>query len=463
MVKCFIGIGNCSKYYLFILGGVACVIFKSIIFKNNFDPKSVGGIFGFIPDLKEHTYIQYFYKYMSYIIGGFITEYVLKKKYKKNESKEISHYNNNINRLIYNSLSKSSFQKKIDIFIVCCSYCISTELISLLYVFGFDIIEIWTLEILFVLYFMKKYFVINLHNFQKVAIIIILVPTTLLLILSTLLPYTEHDSPEEKSEDINSYEIIEQITGSKLYSIPILGALIVLNIGLAYSRVKSKVLMDLRNVSPYLIVFFIGICGTIVEIIILIITSSVKCSGAIEKFCGIQESDNSTEIYLENVQIYFKHMANSENNIYIEIFIIIPLFLFLNFFQLIFDFLIIYHFNPNYILIRDNIYFFFFRLILVLVNIDSFQIYISLPQFIILELSELLSIIAFLIYFEIIELKFCGLNRNVKRNISMRAESENIFLLTSFYESEEKQEQNFPIMSDNESEINIYDTFIISI
>ena len=47
-----------------------------------------------------------------------------------------------------------------------------------------------------------------------------------------------------------------------------------------------------------------------------------------------------------------------------------------------------------------------------------------MTQFIILELSEILSIIAFLIYLEIIELRFCGLDKSLKKNLVKKSEEE---------------------------------------
>ena len=224
----------------------------------------------------------------------------------------------------------------------------------------------------------------------------------------------------------------------------------------SYSRVKSKVLMDLRYISPYLIMLYIGICGFIVFLIILIISPFLKCGENLIDYCIVKESDESEEIYFENPIIYFNHMKNFEYKIYIEIFVIIPLFLIINFFEFLFQYLIIYHFNPNFILIRDNIYYFTKRLLLVLVNIDSFNNYISLPQFIILELSELISIIAFCIYLEIIELRFCGLNRNLKRNISIRAISENFILMEDKQDSKDDPKNNNYIVNGNDNESEIY-------
>ena len=50
-------------------------------------------------------------------------------------------------------------------------------------------------------------------------------------------------------------------------------------------------------------------------------------------------------------------------------------------------------------------------------NIDKTQI----TQFIFIIISQLFALIGILIYLELIELKFCNLDKNIKKNISLRA------------------------------------------
>lgn len=318
----FIGFGKCSKYLIFILGAVIFKTINNFIFENQINPESEGGIFGFVPVLSNHVYIQYLYRYISYIIGGLIFEYFLLKMTRKDSSEAIVKkpkvkINPKESVLIFNDQRGYSMGKIIEIFIVSLSYCISYEIVGILYLFKFDRIEIWTLEILFVFYFMKKYFVINLYNYTKLALFIILVPTTILLITSTFLPYTNHVLPDEKKEDLDAYEEIKEITGHKLYFIPIFIAFITLTIFLSYSRVKSKVLMDLRYISTYLIILFEGVIGTILIFIMIIIFSTNKCSDTIADFCYVADLENEEKVYIDNAKIYFQSLKRSGNQMYI--------------------------------------------------------------------------------------------------------------------------------------------------
>jgi hypothetical protein len=238
------------------------------------------------------------------------------------------------------------------------------------------------------------------------------------------LPYSYHELPEEKSEDVNAYQEIEAITGSKIYFIPISLLFIILTIFLSYSRVKEKVLMDLRYLSPYLLIFYIGIFGTIIIFIMLIIISIFKCSDSIVDFCMIKDLDDETSLYIDNAIIYFQELGKTGKRMYIEIFLVIPFYLIIKFFEFTCEILVIYYFNPNYVLVRDNLYYGIIRLIFIIVNNKTFEQDISLTQFIILETSEVLSIFAYGIYLEIIELRFCKLDRYLKRNIIKRSEKE---------------------------------------
>jgi hypothetical protein len=271
---------------------------------------------------------------------------------------------------------------------------------------------------------MKKYFRIKIYRFKKLALFIILGPTSMLLLASSFLTFTSHESSQKNSRDENAYEEVEAITGSKFYSIPLSIFFIILEIFLSYSRVKAKVLMDLRYLSPYLIVFYIGIFGSILIFIMLVLISIFKCSDGIADFCMIKDLNDEKILYIDNAIIYFQELRETGNRMYIEIFLIIPFYLIIKFFEFTCEILVIYYFNPNYVLVRDNLYYGIIRLIFIIVNNKTFEQDISLTQFIILETSEVLSIFAYGIYLEIIELRFCKLDRYLKRNIIKRSEKE---------------------------------------
>ena len=435
MPKCFIGFGRCSKYFLFFLGTVTLKTINYFIFDNKINPDSEGGMFGFTPVLSNHLYVQYFFKYLSFIIGGSIFELISSKRSKskkmnivddnndnqeKNE-KEILERNNSGSVLIFNDQIEKVKTKNFKDIIGCSSFSLSLEIANIFFLFGFSTIEIWTFEMIFTIYFLKRYFIIDFYNFKKLAIFIILVPTSILLITSSFLPTT---NTGDETKDKNVYGTIKDLTGNYLYLIPIEIGFLISGAFFSFSRVKAKVLMDLRYLSPYWVIIIIGISGTLLTLIILIISSFFKCPDSFIDACKVEHHENKGIYYLDNALVYFYKLKDLGNQMYIEIFLIIPFLFVINFLQFTCEIWIIYHFNPFFILLRDNIYYLIYRLIFVIINHDDFEKYISLTQFIILELSEILSIIAFLIYLEIIELRFCGLDKSLKKNLVKKSEEE---------------------------------------
>ena len=468
--KRFIGIGKCSKYYLYILITVICKTLKNFIFKNELTPEEDGGIFGFVPELSGHFYVQYLYKYISLTIGGLVIQCISNKKQKSEKSNvdnnniEKNDKNNDIQSLSEESLlrkktlifrdeMKNHKYNKVEIFLVCFAYCLSHELLKLLYLLKFDRLDLYSLEILWVLIFMKKYFVISVYNFKIVAIVIITVIATILLIISSFLKHRDNEN-----RNINAFEYVEYFTGNMIYAIPIFIILAISEILLSYSRVRAKVLMDLKYLSRYKITFYIGICGTILIVICLIIFPFIECQGVIMKqICKVREESNNENninapVYIDNILFYLNHMREPDREIYIEIFVIIPLFLILNLVEFICEISVIYHFNPNYILVRDNLYYVIMRLCFVVINYADFNFEkdLSLTQFFILEFVEIISIFAFCIYLEIIELRFFGLDYYLKRNIIQRSKL-NSFDQDANNSSEEAKLNNSAASEEDES------------
>jgi hypothetical protein len=106
-------------------------------------------------------------------------------------------------------------------------------------------------------------------------------------------------------------------------------------------------------------------------------------------------------------------------NFYLEILLITPLYIIISFFEFTCEILIIHYLDPNFLLIRDNFYYGILRLIFFLIepeNIDNNQII----KFSILETTEFLALLGYSIYLEIIELRFCGLDEDLKEKIKER-------------------------------------------
>ena len=338
MSKFYIGFGGCSKYYLYILGTVIFKCLRDCIFGFNIiNPESKIGLFGFVPELSNHYLIQSLYRYLSFIIGGALFIYILKKN-STNESDIINikeKENLEYKGLIYNSKDDNyeiaNFNQILKVGLI---YCFHAELSRIMYLFDFGGLDIWTIDVIFILVFMHKNFVINFAKHQKYSMAFIIISATILLFISSFLPNSNHDDIEEKKEkDKNTYQIISDITRCNYAFIIIFIIFSLLSCLISYQRVKEKVLMDYYFLSPYKLIFFIGIFGFIITLIILIFTSIFACPTRIEyitDYCTNKHiKKNNEKYYYDNFLIYFEELKNNKNiyKSYLEILLISPIYI----------------------------------------------------------------------------------------------------------------------------------------
>ena len=438
MAESLIGLGTCSKFYLYILGYIFFNSIKDCLFGfTAIDPENKIDLFGFQPELSRHFLFQDFYRYLSYILGGLIFMHILKKKsneegmLKKKSSKSLKLKNSK--GLIQDK--KDDIFKKIPrfkIIKVCFFYCFHVELNRIMYLFDFNGLDFWIFDIIFTLFFMDTYFIIKYHRHQKCSIIFILIVDSILLIISSFLKNTNNGSSDLK--DKNTYEIINDLTGNDYFFLLVLLIFIFLSAILAYSKVSMKVLMQLKYISPFRIIYDIGIIGIIISLIGLIFVSIFDCKGGenIKNYCIVNNTeysnDNNTKYYYDNIEIYFKNLFGhiSDFKFYLEIFLITPLYLITSFCGFFCELLIIYYLNPLYVLVRGNLYYCIQKFIFILINLDNYQNYISTEQLFILQSSEIIALLGYSVYLEIIELRFCGLDKDLKRKIIERGERETI-------------------------------------
>ena len=245
-----------------------------------------------------------------------------------------------------------------------------------------------------------------------------------------------------------------------------------------YGTIIQKRIMDYQFASPYTIIFFKGLLGMFISTILVIISTNIPCKEnhiVIFKLINTNNYNNSiinnnynnftsqyfynnilnsnssgntsapplfecidsynNNTYFDNVYSYFyniKHLDN-KNDKYLELYLSIPVYCILHFLSNILLIFVNRLLSPIHCLIVDSLY----RLLHI--PIQTLQnIHISnytegfFYEFIIQPLStrilrvfaHFISIIGYCIYLEIIELKFCGLNRNIRKNIKIRAKSD---------------------------------------
>ncbi len=397
---CCIGFGKCSYFYFYLFGAILTNTIKKEFYK----------IDSFI--LNRFLLLQSIYRYFSYILFGLIFNWILisylnKKKSNKDNNNEINSIQlsrtKTLNTLIYNNILK--FPKK-DIFsciFVCFVYVLHLESLKIVGYFKLGSLNIWTAHIGFVIIFMNIYYPQNIYKHQLYSMIFVIFLDTILIIASTFLNYDGNKN-------------IYQVKGIILCNCVIL-YYISISFIFAYAEVKTKILIDRKYLSPYFIIILVGIIGFIVNTIVALIIEFYgdECNDL---------SETNINCYV-NISSYFNILKTIFNNnpkeFYIEIFFFSLFLMIFEFLNMTFAIFIYKYLNPGYLLFSDNIYFTFFSLInffFIKKKFDS----LSIKKFILSESSEIFELLAYLIYLELIELRFCGLNKNIRKNIEKRAE-----------------------------------------
>ena len=188
----FIGFGKCSKYYLYILGTVIIKAVKDVIFGfSDIDQRNKADfqIIDPIPLFCQHNLFQNLFRYLGLFLGGYIF-LKIKKRNIQTRKKSISINKDKLGhdiQLIYTEVGYKQFKKR-EIIIVAVIMCLYYESKKLLYLMNFFFIDFWTFNVVFIIYFMYKYYNIDFYNFQKCSLLFIIITNTILLIVNTVIP-----------------------------------------------------------------------------------------------------------------------------------------------------------------------------------------------------------------------------------------------------------------------------------
>ena len=217
-----------------------------------------------------------------------------------------------------------------------------------------------------------------------------------------------------------------------------------------------KWFIDLKYISSTKLLIYIGFIGILISSISCIIETNIKCNPIIN-FCEVSFNDSSSK-YLDNFGVYYKKISDLENYEIIFEICVILFGMICKFFASYYDILIIQNLTPVHFIFYSSIYYSIIKVITLFYNKiktthffngieknDKKRFYIFL-----LDLSgNIIAILGFLIYLEIIELGFCKLDYNTRRNIEKRRVEEIIQNNSDghdgydgFNEEEEKNERN---------------------
>ena len=215
---------------------------------------------------------------------------------------------------------------------------------------------------------------------------------------------------------------------------------------ISFGRVNGKLLMDKHFISPYKIIIFVGIIGFIFNLIIALIFKN-KAKNEICSNINDSKKERFPNFYCYlDVNNYFSN--SSEINYFKEIFLTIS-YVICSFLSLMCELFIIKYLNPNFLLMSDNIRY-AIKEIIEFCNPDCDHHHL-LIRFLIILLSDIFEFLGCLIYLELIELRFCGLNLNLKRKIIERSENE--ALTEGLFEFQNNDNDNSRASINNEETI----------
>ena len=293
------------------------------------------------------------------------------------------------------------------------------EILFIFYSFILEGLELWLLELLIVCYLSSKMLRTEICKHHKLAMLLNFFPLIIKYILIVL-----SSKLEKKTSNL--------IYIRHMWVIPV-GILIYIILAFlrSFANIKIKEIIDFNFTSINKVIMIFGLMGAIITSILCIFTSNFNCNlGEIQNYvCKVSEN-NSTNNYIDSFSIYhniFQGYSNGDSSqIKFEIMVII--FVVITFVISKYSFLLsIRGLNPVIFAFSFPILFLFRKIALIintLIISKSFYIRdvigIKKLKFIFDMIGDILSLISFLIYAEILELNFCGLNYDISTNISKR-------------------------------------------
>ena len=362
-------------------------------------------------------------------IGVIILSYIFIKNKKPADfnntsiQNETSTQNKSEIRLIYNK-SKVYFYhfKGILFYILILFLWVAEENLILIYVDIFQDLDFWFFELIFVSVIFSKIFIFKISSHQILGVAISVLVGSILKIYNITITFI---SDSEKDEKERTYYVQNPrvVVFAVLYFL-----LIILR---SYVNTKIKTFLDLKYISHRFLMITYGIAGTFICFITGIITTNATCPDDLDNVCSFMDNN---KLYYDNWYVYYGSGKNMAVRLIIIVFGLITYFV--NKYYLT---LTIKNYTPIHVIFSFPIQFFIEKTFLLIYTAIFHRDKLfgertdvkKLKKFLLDESGDIGSIIGFLIYLEIIELNFCGLNFNLKKNIIKRSESDYIESLAS--------------------------------
>jgi len=446
----YISLGKFNKHHIHILYGIIFLILKDIIYGYNYNDSFITPISdGAKENFFEFNLIKHIFCYLiTMIFSGILYKYKTNKlapdlsqimplkltitSTKKENESEIS---SDISAFIVKNEKINPYSKKFLCFIIFL-WIIDEHLIELFSIL--KDLDFWMIEIIILSYFNWKMFKIKAYLHQQLIMILNLTPTILKIISISLSFQDKYNTDDEDYYEYKYPKGYEETKLKNLYvcyvflvPVGILIYLILITLR-AYIYSNLKVFMDKKNIEAFKLLFIYGFFGTIISIFACLITTFMNCGynntekDIYDYICKIQYKDK--KYYDSFIAYYYSFEGDNKIfNILSEIFknIIATLSFFANKY---FSLKIVEYFTPTHLIFSFPVYYFIQKLVLIITTAIKEQRFFSRDHINLIEYKftldvsgDLLSIIGFLVYLEIIELNFCNLDYNLRKTIMERA------------------------------------------
>lgn len=365
---------------------------------------------------------------------------------------------------LYEEITESSYK-----YIILSSFLLIINDVIMKLIFSLnEIFDYFFFNILIMTLIFKYHFKEKIYSHQMLALVIVL------FLSGTLFVACLFENANFKKKDKTVWEAFD---GSHYMILVFILIYLASSTCSCYGIIIQKRIMDNKFVYPYKIIFCKGILGIIISSALIVVSTFVPCKE--HHIVNIKESnflnfntnihtsqffliknnitENDTEnntltgtplfecvdsynnnTYFDNFNSYFSKLGNitddeKEKNKYLELFLYIPIYSILHFITNILYIFVNKLLSPIHCLIVESLYRIIHIFIQTLQNTDiknegeGFFYEFILQPFstkLLRFFSYIISLFGYSIYLEIIELKFCGLNNNIRKNIRKRAISD---------------------------------------
>ena len=365
---------------------------------------------------------------------------------------------------LYEEITESSYK-----YIILSSFLLIINDVIMKWIFSMnEIFDYFFFNILIMTLIFKYHFKEKIYSHQMLALVIVL------FLSGTLFVACLFEDANFKKENKTVWEAFD---GSHYMIFIFILIYLASSTCSCYGIIIQKRIMDNKFIYPYKIIFCKGILGIIISSALIVVSTFVPCKEnhivniKEPKFLNFNSNiyaseiflikNNSTEndtqnnnftgtplfecidsynnnTYFDNFFSYFENLNNITNDEkekvkYLELFLYIPIYSILHFITNILFIFVNKLLSPIHCLIVESLYRIIHIFIQTLQNIDikneveGFFYEFILQPFstkILRFIAYIVSLLGYSIYLEIIELKFCGLNKNIRKNIRKRATSD---------------------------------------